>query len=109
MAGSHDAARRLRALAADAASLTLAQTAPNPDRLAVLERELKPLFAPDAPAADPLRLARGGPPCGEAQVGVDAQAGRIVLPVLRENRWLRGVVVHMWDPPALVSAWCNER
>ena len=66
-------------------------------------------FAHDAAAAHLLRLAGGRPPFGKEQVGVDAEAVRIVLPVARRESlapWCRRAV--WWTPlpgrPGMVSA-----
>ena len=67
-------------LAAQAATLTLGQAAPDAELLAVGQRVLEAVLAHDAAAADLLGLAGRRASLGEEQVGVDAEAVRLVLP-----------------------------
>src|SRR4051794_335390 len=78
--GGCGAARRLRALAPETAPLTLAEPAPDPELLAVHQRELEALETHDAAPAHLFRLAGARPALGKEQIGIDAEAVRLVLP-----------------------------
>jgi hypothetical protein len=78
--GAEHAARRLGALAANASALTLGESTPDPELLAVLQRELEALTAHHAASADLLGLTRRGAPLGEEEVGIDTETVGVVLP-----------------------------
>src|SRR5262249_53779520 len=69
-----------RPLAPDPAPLTLGETAPDAELLAVGERVLEAVLADLASPAHRLGLAGGRTPLGEKEVGVDAEAVGVLLP-----------------------------
>src|SRR5690606_10540739 len=86
--GADDAARRLRALAPDTAPFALGQPTPDPELLAVLQRELETLLLDDAPSAHLFGLTGGGAALGEEEIWIDAETVGAVLPVLLQFRGL---------------------
>jgi hypothetical protein len=67
-------------LPADATTFTLREAAPDAELLTVGEGILKAVFAYNATTADFFGLASGCTAFGEEEIGVDAEAVRIVLP-----------------------------
>src|SRR5262245_59589341 len=75
-------AARQRPLATEATALTLAEPAPDAELLPVHQRVLQAVRTDLAVGAHRLRLTRRRSPLREEQIGVDAQAVRLLLPAL---------------------------
>jgi len=100
--GAGDVARRLRALTAELASLTLGKTAPNAELLAIGKCVFKAFVSHDAALADFLGFTRGGPAFRKEEVWIDAEAVRLILPSAVSAQ-LDLLVVHVFgSSPTLV-------
>ena len=77
-----DASGNLGPLTADPPALTLGQSAPDAELLAVLKRELEAVLAHDTTTADLLGLSRRRPALREEEIGIDTETVGVVLPVL---------------------------
>jgi hypothetical protein len=77
-----DATRNLGTLTTDTPTFALRQAAPDAELFAVLQCELEAIVLDFAAPADLLRLPGGRTALGEEEIGVNAKAVRVIVPVL---------------------------